>query len=328
MGDTQANMIEWKGYSHPKLGVPVFSLYGDEREPTASMLAGLDTVIIDLPDAGARPYTYLWTAVLMMRSCAGSGVSVTILDRPNPIGGVRIEGALLEEAYRSFVGLHPIPMRHGLTIAEALLMINDRENLGCSLDVVHMRGWRRSMFFDETGLPWIMPSPNMPSPATALLYPGMVMLEGTNISEGRGTTRPFEFIGAPWIDPDEFAAELASRDLAGVVPRPVFFRPMWDKYAGELCGGVELHVRDREAFRPVRCGAVIIDAAARMYGDRFKWKPPPYEYEYERLPIDIISGGSKLRETIESGGDLRRLFDLWEKDEKRFARESEPYRLY
>ncbi len=327
-GETQANMIEWQGYLHPELGIPVYSLYGEKREPDAFMIQDLDTVLIDLPDVGARPYTYIWTALLMMRACAAAGVPVTVCDRPNPIGGRAVEGPLLENEYTSFVGLLPLPMRHGLTIGEALGMMNETHGVGCDLEVIRMRGWERSMYHEETGQPWIMPSPNMPSPDTAVVYPGGVLLEGTNISEGRGTTRPFELVGAPWIEPLEFARELSSSGIDGALFRPVHFMPAWDKYAGQICGGVQIHVTKRKAYRPVRCYALLIAAAAALYPGHFAWTGPPYEYEFERPPIDVISGGSSLRETIDAGRQVRTLFDEWKRDERNFSRKRRPFLLY
>ncbi len=327
-GDTQANMIEWEGFPHPRLGIPVHSLYGERREPSAGMLAGLDTVVIDLPDVGARPYTYLWTALLMLRSCAREGLRLIVLDRPNPIGGAAVEGPILDMAYRSFVGLAPIPMRHGLTFGEALAWMNAREDSPCDLRVVGMRGWRRGMLFADTGLPWVLPSPNMPTPDTALAYPGMVMLEGTNVSEGRGTTRPFEIIGAPWIEPEAYARELEAFAIPGVSYRPLRFVPTWDKYAGKACGGVQIHVVDPRLFTPVRCGAAAIAAARRVGPREFAWKKPPYEYERNLPPIDIISGSSALREAVDRDEDLNGLFASWERDETRFSGEREACLLY
>ena len=327
-GDTQANMIEWEGFTDPASGIPVHSLYGTRRAPNPDELDGLDCVVIDLPDVGARPYTYLWTSLLMMRACAAASVEVVVLDRPNPIGGEAIEGALLDERFHSFVGLFPLAMRHGLTIGEALAMMNPHGPDACSLRVVRMKGWKRGMHFDGTGQPWVLPSPNMPTLDTALVYPGGVLLEGTNISEGRGTTKPFEIIGAPWIEPRAFVAELASFGLAGVVFRPLYFTPAWDKYANEPCGGIQIHVIDRREFRPVRCGAAIVAAAARLHPDRFRWNAPPYEYEYTIPPIDIISGSAALRETIDAGKDVSRLFDDWRADEERFRAEREQFLLY
>jgi uncharacterized protein YbbC (DUF1343 family) len=327
-GDTQANMIEWNGFTHPSLGVSVVSLYGERREPRPEELHGLECVVIDLPDVGARPYTYLWTSVLMMRSCAQSSIEVVVLDRPNPIGGEGVEGSLLRNECRSFVGLYPLPMRHGLTIGEALAMINAREGIRCDLHVVAMSGWKRKMHFAETGQPWVLPSPNMPNPGTALVYPGTVLLEGTNISEGRGTTRPFEIVGAPWIEPEILAEALASFELNGVSFRPLRFSPTWDKYEHSLCGGVQLHITDPSAFRPVRCGAALIATAARLYPQHFRWSEPPYEYEHNLPPIDVISGSAALRETVDAGGNLSPLFEAWRKDEERFEQERKPYLLY
>lgn len=328
-GETQANMIEWESYAHPVLEIPVYSLYGGVREPTPSMLEGVEAVVIDLQDVGARPYTYLWTAVLVMRACAGAGVEVTVLDRPNPLGGWEMEGPLLDEGYSSFVGLHALPMRHGLTIGEALGLVGEREGTAGPLDVVKMKGWERRMCFGDTALPWVPPSPNMPTPETAVVYPGTVLLEGTNISEGRGTTRPFEIIGAPWIDPVDLSRSLAdSGIIEGAVLRPLYFEPTWDKYAGELCGGFHVHVLDRSAFKPVRFGASVIQRAAAMYPEHFRWSDPPYEYERKRAPIDIICGGDALRRTVEAGDDLERLFGDWKRDEESFERERTPFLLY
>jgi uncharacterized protein YbbC (DUF1343 family) len=327
-GETQANMIEWQGYLHPELGIPVYSLYGEKREPDAFMIQDLDTVLIDLPDVGARPYTYIWTALLMMRASAAAGIPVTVCDRPNPIGGSAVEGPLLDGEYASFVGLHPLPMRHGLTIGEALGMMNETHGVGCELEVIRMRGWERSMYYEETEQPWIMPSPNMPSPDTAVAYPGGVLLEGTNISEGRGTTRPFELAGAPWIEPLEFARKLSSSGIEGAIFRPVHFMPAWDKYEGQICGGVQIHVTRRKTYRPVRCYALLIAAAAALYPEHFAWAEPPYEYEFELPPIDVISGGSSLRETIDAGRTVHTLFDAWKRDERNFSRRRRPFLLY
>jgi uncharacterized protein YbbC (DUF1343 family) len=321
-------MIEWEDFTHPTLGIPVHSLYGAHREPQREALEGLDLVVIDLPDVGARPYTYLWTALLMLRRCAEEGIGVLVLDRPNPIGGTSVEGPLLGDDFRSFVGLYPLLMRHGLTMGEALAMMNDSEGTGCDLEVVKMEGWKRPMLFPETGLPWIPPSPNMPTPGTALVYPGIVMLEATNLSEGRGTTKPFEIIGAPWIDPFDYAAALSEWGLEGIIFRPLRFEPTWDKYDETVCGGVQLHVNDPARFSPVRCGAAVIAVAAALYPEFFTWKEPPYEYEELLAPIDILSGDSLLRETIDAGGDLEELFGAWKTDEELFLKRREPYLLY
>jgi uncharacterized protein YbbC (DUF1343 family) len=327
-GETQANMIEWQGFIHSRLGIPVYSLYGEKREPDRFMLEDLDLVVIDLPDVGARPYTYLWTSVLMMRACAAGGVGVMVLDRPNPIGGIAVEGPILDIHCTSFVGLHPLPMRHGLTMGEALGLINDIAKIGCDLEVIRMRGWERPMFFADTGQPWVLPSPNIPTPETAVVYPGTVLLEGTNISEGRGTTRPFEIVGAPWIEPESLVAKLARHRFGGVRFRAVHFIPTAGKYAGQLCGGVQIHVTRKKSFKPVRCGAAIIEAAAHLYPEHFRWSDPPYEYDFELPPIDLIAGGSALREAIDAYDALSSLFDTWKCDERNFVRKRRPFLLY
>jgi uncharacterized protein YbbC (DUF1343 family) len=327
-GDTQANMIEWKSYTHPRLGIPVYSLYGEDRRPHPGMLEGLDIMVIDLPDVGARPYTYLWTAVLAVEACAASGMPVLVLDRPNPIGGVHLEGPALEEQFRSFVGLHPILLRHGCTMCELIAMISAEKQIDCELETAAMRGWERTMFFEATGMPWVLTSPNIPTADTAVVYPGMVLLEGTNISEGRGTTRPFEIAGAPWIDPDDLVRELSAHRLDGVTFRPHFFTPTWDKYRDTLCGGVQIHVTDRECFEPVLCGVTIIATAARLYPEHFAWKDPPYEYEYDKPPVDILYGSTALREAIRAGEDVSVLAEGWRDMETAFAERRKPYLLY
>jgi len=233
-GDTQANMIEWEGYIHPATSIPVHSLYGKTRVPTPEMLAGLDTILIDLPDIGARPYTYIWTAMLMMKECAKTGISVIVAARPHPLGGARVEGQILNDEYLSFVGLYPLPLRHGMTIGEILSMINTTEELGCELEIVKMEEWTRDMSWNDTGLPWVLPSPNMPTYDTCTVYPGMVFLEATNISEGRGTTRPFEILGAPWIEGKKLAETILETGIEGAVLRPLEFTPACDKNENEL----------------------------------------------------------------------------------------------
>ncbi|MDD3642582.1 MAG: DUF1343 domain-containing protein [Candidatus Krumholzibacteria bacterium] len=327
-GLTQANMIEWEGYRDPALGIPVHSLYGSTREPTAPMLEGLDAVVIDLPDVGARPYTYIWTALLTMRACAAAGIRVVVLDRPNPIGGEAVEGPVLEPGFESFVGLRPLAMRHGMTIGETLSMLRAEEGLDGPFEVVPVEGWRRNMHFDETGLHWVPPSPNIPTPRTALLYAGMVLLEGTNISEGRGTTIPFEMIGAPWIDPGGYAAALARSPVSGAAFRPAVFRPTFDKHAGEDCGGVQIHVTDRGAFRPVLCAVSAILAAAALCPGSFRWAEPPYEYETLRPPIDILYGSAGLREAAAGGRSPAEVASAWRAGERAFAGRRRPYLLY
>jgi len=290
LGQRQDNMIEWQSYEHPRLGIPVYSLYGEHREPIPAMLKDVDLVLVDLQDIGARYYTFVWTLFLTMRACEKHGIPVLVFDRPNPINGVSLEGPVLDSNYKSFVGMHPIRVRHGRTIGELAQQFRDEAFPKCRLSILPMKGWEREMWFDQTGLPWIMPSPNMPALETATVYPGMCLLEGTNISEGRGTTRPFEFFGAPFIDAESLASELNALRLPGVMFRENYFEPTFQKFAGRLCGGAQLHVIDRQSFRPFETGVQIIRCLRRLYGDSFAWRQPPYEYEREKLPIEILLG--------------------------------------
>jgi uncharacterized protein YbbC (DUF1343 family) len=291
LGQTQDNMVEWKSYEHARLHIPVYSLYGDHREPSSEMLHGLDVLLVDLQDVGSRYYTFIWTLYLCMRACHKCGTAVVVLDRPNPINGVMTEGPILDRNYKSFVGMHPIPVRHGQTIGELAQQFRDEAFPACELSVLPMKNWKRAMWLDETGLPWVMPSPNMPTLETAAVYPGMCLLEGTNISEGRGTTRPFEIFGAPFIDAETLCARLNGLNLGGVFFRETYFQPTFHKFAGELCCGAEIHVLDRGNFRPFQLGVEIIRHLRKTYPGQFQWKQPPYEYEWKRLPIEILIGG-------------------------------------
>jgi uncharacterized protein YbbC (DUF1343 family) len=291
LGQMQDNMMEWKSYEHPRLRIPVYSLYAEHREPTAEMLQDLDVLLVDLQDIGARYYTFIWTMYLCMRACEKNGVAMVVLDRPNPINGISVEGPPLDPHYRSFVGLHLTPVRHGKTIGQLAQIFRDEAFLKCELSILPMKNWKRQMWFDETGLPWVMPSPNMPTLDTATVYPGMCLLEGTNISEGRGTTRPFEIFGAPFIDPEKLSSELNALNLPGVFFRENYFQPTFHKFAGELCGGAQIHVTDRDEFRPFLTGVEIIKRIRKIYEKEFQWRQPPYEYEWKRLPIEILIGG-------------------------------------
>jgi uncharacterized protein YbbC (DUF1343 family) len=290
-GETQDNMAEWKSYYHPRLGIPVYSLYGEHREATADMLRELDVFLVDLQDVGARYYTFIWTLYLSMRACEKAGIAVVVLNRPNPINGVTTEGPPLDSNYKSFVGLHSIPVRHGKTIGELAQQFRDEAFPDCQLSVLPMKNWRRAMWFDQTRLSWVMPSPNMPGLDTATVYPGMCLLEGTNISEGRGTTRPFEIFGAPFIETELLCRELNRLKLPGVFFRENYFQPTFHKFAGEFCGGAQLHILDREKFRPFMTGVEIIRRIRKIYPEQFQWKRPPYEYEWKKLPIEILIGG-------------------------------------
>jgi len=291
LGQTQDNMVEWQSYQHPRLGIPVYSLYGEHREPSAEMLKHVDVLLVDLQDIGARYYTFIWTLYLCMRACEKHGVQVAVLDRPNPINGMTTEGPTLDSAYKSFVGMHPLPVRHGRTIGELARQFRDEAFPDCRLSVLPMKNWERAMWFDQTGLPWVMPSPNMPTLDTATVYPGMCLLEATNISEGRGTTRPFEIFGAPFIEAEILCRELNDIKLPGAFFRENYFQPTFHKFAGELCRGAQLHVVDRNLFRSFQTGVEIIRCIRKLYPEAFAWKQPPYEYEYEKLPIQILLGG-------------------------------------
>jgi uncharacterized protein YbbC (DUF1343 family) len=291
LGQTQDNMVEWQSYEHPRLGIPVYSLYGEHREPTAEMLEHVDVLLVDLQDIGARYYTFIWTLYLCMRACEKHGAQVIVLDRPNPINGVTTEGPTLDSAYRSFVGMHPLPVRHGRTIGELAQQFRDEAFPDCRLSILPMKNWERAMWSDQTGLPWVMPSPNMPTLDTATVYPGMCLLEATNISEGRGTTGPFEIFGAPFIDAEILCRELNNLKLPGVFFRENYFQPTFHKFAGELCRGAQLHVVDRDNFQPFKTGVEIIKRIRQIHSDKFQWKQPPYEYEWKRLPIEILIGG-------------------------------------
>ena len=299
--DVQDNMVETAHARHPRLGVPIHSLYSDTREPTAEMLDGLDVLVIDLQDVGTRVYTYIYTMANCLRAARRNGLPVVVCDRPNPIGGEAVEGPVLDPAYASFVGQFPIPLRHGMTIGELARLFNDRFDIGAELEVVRLEGWSRSMYHDEAGAPWVIPSPNLPTLDSALVYPGAVLLEGTLLSEGRGTTRPFELAGAPGIDPEALACTLNGLGLPGARFRPATFEPTFQKHAGRPCGGCQIHVTDRRAFRPVLTGVALIAACREALGDRFGWREPPYEYEHDKLPIDILAGSSALKRDIDAG---------------------------
>jgi uncharacterized protein YbbC (DUF1343 family) len=326
--DLQDNMIETPHAQDARRRVPVYSLYSDAREPTADMLRDLDVLVVDLQDVGTRVYTYVYTMANCMRAAARHGVHVVVCDRPNPVGGDEIEGSRLDPAFASFVGQFPIPLRHGMTIGELARLFNDEFDIHCSLDVVPLAGWRRSMYYDETGVPWVMPSPNIPTLDSAIVYPGAVLFEGTKLSEGRGTTRPFELIGAPWIDGERLADAMNARKLPGVHFRPVFFEPTFQKHAKQTCGGCQVHVLDRQCFRPVRTAVELIAEFGKQAPDRFAWREPPYEYEHEKQPIDILFGSDSLRETIDAGKDVGAFVAGWKTEEESFRQLRQKYLLY
>ncbi len=311
--EKQANMIESADWRDPDTGVPVVSLYSETREPSLEALKTIDILLIDLQDVGTRVYTYTSTMGLCIEAAARAGVKVVILDRPNPINGTEIEGNVVEPAFRSFVGRYPVPMRHGMTTGEFARFVCLSADVDCDLEVVSMRGWRRANRFYELGLHWVYPSPNMPTWETALLYPGMVLLEGTNISEGRGTTMPFQLFGAPFLDRTSFLEELTKHGLQGVIFRPVTYEPAFDKYKGLLCLGFQIHITDNERFKPYRMGLTLLQALGRTHPDLFKWLDPPYEYELEKLPIDILIGSETVRRDVEQGNDINNIEATWER---------------
>lgn len=329
--EEQANMIETGHARYEPLDLPIYSLYSETRQPTPQMLAGIDVLVVDLADVGTRVYTFAWTILHCLRACAAAGVAVVVLDRPNPLGGLVAEGLLLEEKFQSFVGGATIPLRHGLTLGELAQLLNAEQQIGAKLEVVPMNGWRREMLYDDTGRAWVAPSPNMPRVATTLLYPGQVLLEGTNLSEGRGTTLPFEVVGAPFIDPHLLANDLKRANLSGIAIRPIRFVPTFDKWQGQRCGGVALHITDAEAVRSVELTLHVLQAVIRRWPGEFQWLPPPYEYEYEKMPIDILFGSAALRETAQNWATstpAATISELTHLDQPAWWQRVRPYLLY
>jgi uncharacterized protein YbbC (DUF1343 family) len=322
------DLVEVEDSRDPLTRLPVFSLYGKTRTPTAAMLAGLDALVFDVQDVGSRYYTFISTLLHALEACAEHGKALIVLDRPNPLGGDRLDGNVLDPEYRSFVGLHPLAVRHGLTVGELALLFRAERSLDVDVRVVRMRGWSRSMAFEETGLPWVLPSPNMPTVDTAFVYPGGCLVEGTNLSEGRGTTRPFELVGAPWLDPWALAGALTRERIPGAAFRPAFFTPTFQKHAGRPCGGVQVHVTDRAVFPAFLAYLLLIHHARAQAPPKFAWRDPPYEYEHLKRPIDILCGTAEVRRTIDAGLSPRRLVRGWRRELQAFGRRRAPYLLY
>lgn len=327
-GDVQDNMVETAHSFDQTTGLQIYSLYSETRQPTEEMLAGLDALVFDLQDIGGRVYTFIYTMANSMIACAKFGKKMIVLDRPNPIGGVVVEGNTLEIGHESFVGQFPIPMRHGLTVGELANLFNREFNITCDLEVVKMDNWARSDYFDETDAPWMIPSPNMPTIDTTIVFPGTVYFEGTQISEGRGTTRPFEMIGAPYINAKKYADTLNNIELPGVVFRAINFLPTFQKHKGQTCSGVFVHVLDRDLFEPVISGLAMVKTVFDLYPDDFKWKNPPYEYVYDRNPFDVIAGTEKIRKMFENGATVKEIKLSWQKDVEDFNKLRENYLLY
>jgi uncharacterized protein YbbC (DUF1343 family) len=329
-GDAQY-MAAVGGERDPRTGVPVHSLYGSSEaslRPTVEQLEGLDALVFDIQDVGTRWYTYQATMMLCLEAAAEARIGFVVLDRPNPIGGQVVEGPRLTAGFESFCGLHDLAVRHGMTVGELAALFRAERRLDVDLEVVPCQGWRRGVRFRETGLPWVLPSPNMPTPETALVYPGACLLEGTNLSEGRGTTKPFELLGAPWLDGARLARDLAAERLPGVAFRPASFVPTWDKHAGVRCHGVEQLVTDPVRYRPWRTGLAIVLHARRQDPARFRWRTETYEFVEGALAFDLLAGSAREREAIERGASLSDLLSVEAPEERAFARRRVAYLRY
>jgi len=328
LGEKQDNMIASADFADPVLGLPVVSLYGPRLTPPPEALAAVDVILADLVDVGTRVYTFAATLAKVMAAAAPLGKKVVVLDRPNPIGGTAVEGNLLRPRWASIVGPYPLPMRHGFSLGELARYYNVTQAIGCDLLVIPAAGWRRGDYFDAAGLPWVLPSPNLPTLDAALVYPGQVLLEGTNLSEGRGTTRPFELFGAPFLEPGRILERLRAVDLPGVILRTACFEPTFHKFAGELCRGFQLHVTDRQTFKPYYTTLALLSVIRELYPGQFAWRQPPYEYETERLPIDLLTGDDAVRRGLENGLTVTELESAWQDDLGRFMEVRREFLIY
>ncbi len=326
--EKQDNMIESDHMTDAATGLPVYSLYGQTRIPTPQMMAPIDVLLVDLQDVGTRVYTFIYTLSYCLEAAAASGIRVIVLDRPNPINGRDMEGNVLQPEWASFVGRFPLPMRHAMTIGEIARLFNDHFGGGAALEVVSMRGWLRSMWFKDTGLPWVAPSPNMPTVATAVVYPGQVIWEGTNISEGRGTSLPFEIFGAPFLIPEKILEFIGGPKLPGAVLRPCVFEPTSGKHAGKNCQGFQIHVTAPDLYRPYRTSLSLLQAILHHHKDAFQWKSDPYEYEFEKRAIDLILGCREVRQRISDMESMRSLETSWQNELEDFRSLRRPYLLY
>jgi uncharacterized protein YbbC (DUF1343 family) len=327
-GDVQDNMIETEHATDRETGLPIYSLYSETREPTESMMRDIDVIVFDMQDVGCRIYTFAYTMANCMLAARKFGKKVIVCDRPNPINGRDVAGNVLEKGQESFVGQYSVPTRHGMTLAELARMFNEHFRIKCELEVVPMDGWDRNYWHDETDAPWVMPSPNMPTLDSATVFPGTVHFEGTQVSEGRGTTRPFELVGAPYIISEDYAAELNKANLPGVYFRSCIFRPTFQKHGGVSCEGVQLQVMDRNIFEPVTTGLTMVKVARDLYPDEFRWKQPPYEYVFDRNPFDVIAGTTKVREAFELGTTIAELEESWQPELSEFKKLREQFLLY
>jgi uncharacterized protein YbbC (DUF1343 family) len=328
LGEKQDNMIASADFADPVLHLPVVSLYGPRMEPPADALALVDVILVDLLDVGTRVYTFAATLAKVMEAAAPLGKKVVVLDRPNPIGGSQVEGNMLRPEWASFVGPYPLPMRHGFSLGELARYYNVTQNIGCDLEVIAARGWRRGDYYDATMLPWVLPSPNLPTLDGVIVYPGQVLLEGTNLSEGRGTTRPFELFGAPFLEPGRILEQLKGIELPGVILRTACFEPTFHKWAWELCRGFQLHVTDRRTFKPYYTTLVLLSVIRQLYPEQFAWRQPPYEYETVRLPFDLLSGDDGIRRGLENGLKVADLEAEWQGELDRFLGVGQEFLLY
>ena len=326
--EKQDNMIESANMTDPDLNIPVYSLYGKTRTPTEEMLKPIDVLLVDLQDVGTRVYTFIYTLSYCLEAAQAFNKRVVVFDRPNPINGLAVEGNCLDPDSCSFVGRYPLPMRHAMTIGELALLFNERFEIGCNLDVIAMKGWRRSMFFQQTGLPWVPPSPNLPRPVSAMVYPGQVIWEGTNVSEGRGTTLPFELFGAPYIIPEKILSAIKPEFVPGIILREVLFEPTANKWQAQACKGFQIHVTDPNEFRPYQTSLHLLQAVILHHRRAFKWKQPPYEYETQRLPIDLIIGDRSIRERLENLESIDQIIESWQPKLNEFKGISRGFYLY
>jgi len=326
--EKQDNMIESDDFIDDDLKIPVFSLYGTTRVPTPQMFEPIDVLVIDLVDVGTRVYTFTSTLSYCLEVAARYNKEVIVLDRPNPVNGIQVEGNCLSPDLASFVGRYPIPMRHGLTIGEYAAYINQTFHINCQLEVIPMKGWRRRMYFGDTGLPWVLPSPNLPTPASVMVYPGQVIWEGTNISEGRGTTLPFEQFGAPFIDINKILSFIKGPQIPGGLLRPVAFEPTSNKWAQQTCKGFQIHITHPYRYEPYFTSLRLLQAILFCHKDEFQWKPPPYEYEWEKLPVDMIIGDKAIRQQIENLENPESIRRRWADERDEFIRSSRPFYLY
>jgi len=328
------DMIEIENETDPVSGLTVSSLYGKTEktlEPDPIALAEIDNLVFDIQDVGARYYTFIYTMAKCMEICKKSNTRMIVCDRPNPINGVSLEGNLVAANYHSFVGQYPIPNRHAMTVGELALFFNHEINIGCELKVVPMTNWNREQWYDETQLYWVSPSPNMPTLDTAVVYPGMCLIEGTQLSEGRGTTRPFENFGAPFIDPYKLSKRIQNDidQLPGVIFRPHFFKPMFQKHKNKVCGGLQIHVTDRNQFKPLLTTIALLRSVIELYPNEFKWRTEPYEFVSDRLAIDILYGNMDLRETIFNDSfSLSNIEESWQEELDGFKKLRSNYLIY